>query len=113
MARSIQSRRIHYAWVVAAVTFLVLLAAAGIRATPGILIVPLEREFGWTRTMISSAIAVNIALFGLIGPFAASFMTRYGLRRVILGALSVLACAVALSTRMTAPWEMMLLWGCM
>jgi hypothetical protein len=70
------SPKLHYAWVVAGVTFLVLLATAGIRATPSILIVPLQHEFGWTNAAISGAIAVNIALFGIIGPFAASFMAR-------------------------------------
>ena len=76
--------RVHYAWIVAAVTFVVLLITAGVRATPGLLMVPLEAEFGWNRAVISGAVAINIALFGLIGPFAASVMDRWGLRRVIL-----------------------------
>jgi MFS family permease len=103
--------RLHYAWVVAGVTFLVLLATAGIRATPGILIVPLQQEFGWSNAAISSAIAINIALFGLIGPFAASFMARYGVRRIVLLALTLLAFAVALSSTMHYRWELMLFWG--
>src|SRR6476660_148449 len=89
--------RAHYAWIVAGVTFVVLLITAGIRATPGVLMVPLEAEFGWNRAVISAAIAINIALFGLIGPFAASVMDRWGLRRVVLGALALMAGAVALS----------------
>ena len=64
--------RIHYGWIVAAVTFVVILVTAGVRATPGILMVPLETEFAWNRTVISAAVAINIALYGLIGPFAAS-----------------------------------------
>ena len=103
--------RLHYAWVVAGVTFLVLLVTAGVRATPGILMVPLESEFGWSRTAISGAIAINIALFGLIGPFAASVMSRFGLRRVILCALALLAGAVALSTQMRSEWHLVLIWG--
>jgi MFS family permease len=103
--------RFHYAWVVAAVTFIVLLVTAGIRATPGILMVPLENEFGWNRAVISAAVAINIALFGLIGPFAASVMDRWGLRRVMLAALALLAASVALSTRMHSQWQLMLLWG--
>jgi MFS family permease len=93
-------RSLHYAWIVAAVTFLVLLVTAGIRATPGVLMVPLEHEFGWNRAAISAAVALNIALFGLIGPFAASVMQRWGLRRIILAAIALLAIAVGLSTRM-------------
>jgi len=103
--------RLHYAWIVAIVTFLVLLATAGIRATPGILIVPLEHEFGWTRAVISGAIAINIALFGIIGPFAASLMARYGLRRVVLTALALLAVAVAGSSLIRQPWQLVLCWG--
>ena len=78
--------RVHYAWVIAAITFLVLIVTSGVRATPGVLMVPLETEFGWSRTAISAAIAINIALYGLIGPFAASLMDRYGLRRIVLAA---------------------------
>ena len=104
-------RRFHYAWVVAAVTFLVLIVTAGIRATPGVLMVPLEAEFGWSRAAISLAVAINIALFGLIGPFAASAMNRWGLRRLMLAAIALLAVSVALTTRMQHQWQMTLLWG--
>jgi predicted MFS family arabinose efflux permease len=103
--------KMHYAWIVAGVTFLVLLATAGVRATPSILIVPLEHEFGWTRAMISGAIAVNIALFGIIGPFAASLMSRFGLRKVVLAAVGLLAVAVAASSLIRECWQLFLCWG--
>src|SRR6476660_10398241 len=103
--------RFHYAWVIASVTFVVLIVTAGVRATPGVLMVPLETEFGWSRTAISAAVAINIALFGLIGPFAASLMDRWGLRRVVLGALAMMTGAVAASTQMSALWQFFLLWG--
>jgi sugar phosphate permease len=107
----VPARRLHYAWIVALVTFLVLLITAGVRATPGILMVPLEAEFGWNRAVISAAVALNIALFGLIGPFAASLMDRWGVRRVILIAVALLTISVALTTRMRTQWELTLLWG--
>src|SRR6187402_1995820 len=103
--------RWHYAWVIAAVTFVTLLITAGIRATPGLLVVPLESEFGWSRTAISSAVAINLALFGLIGPFAASAMDRWGVRRLVSIALALLAVSVALTTQMRSQWHMTLLWG--
>ena len=109
--RSSPSKRLHYAWVVAGLTFLILLATAGIRATPSILIVPLEREFGWSRSLISTAVAINIALFGLIGPFAASFMARFSLRRTVMAALALLSLAALLSAGMRSSWHMLLLWG--
>jgi sugar phosphate permease len=103
--------RLHYAWIIAAVTFAILIVTAGIRATPAVLMVSLEREFAWDRTVISAAVAINIALFGLIGPFAASVMDRWGLKRVILVAMALLAVSVALTTRMRSSWEFTLLWG--
>jgi sugar phosphate permease len=103
--------RFHYAWIVIAVTFIVMLVTAGIRATPSIMMVPLERGFGWTRTTISLALAINLALFGLMGPFAAAAMQRFGMRRTVMSALAVLALAVALSSRMNAAWQMVLIWG--
>ena len=104
-------RRFHYAWIVIAVTFLIMLVTAGIRATPSVMMVPLEQGFGWSRTTISVALAINLALFGLMGPFAAAAMQRFGMRRTVLTALTVLAIAVALSGRMHAAWQMMLIWG--
>jgi sugar phosphate permease len=103
--------RIHYAWIVASVTFVVLLITAGVRATPGVLMVPLETEFHWSRTVISAGVAINIALFGLIGPFAASVMDRFGLTRVVRFALVLLAAAVTLTTVMRQSWQFVLLWG--
>jgi len=103
--------RFHYAWMVIAVTFLIMLVTAGIRATPSVMMVPLEQGFGWSRTTISMALAINLALFGLMGPFAAAAMQRFGMRRTVLAALTVLAIAVALSDRMHAAWQMVLIWG--
>lgn len=103
--------RVHYAWVVAAVTFAVLLTAAGVRSTPGVLMVPLETEFGWSRSTISFAVAVNIFLFGLAGPFAAAVIERFGLRRTIIAALAIIATGVALTPLMQQSWQLVLLWG--
>ena len=103
--------RIHYGWYVAGITFVTLLVAAGIRSMPSILIVPVEQEFGWSRATISFAVAINLILYGLIGPFAAAFMDRLGVRTTILISLALVACGVALTPLMTAPWQLVLLWG--
>ena len=104
-------KRMHPAWGVAACTFLVLLVAAGIRSVPGVLIVPLEAEFGWSRATIGFAVAVNIALYGLVGPFAAALIERFGLRRTVGTALAMVALGVALTPFMRASWQLVALWG--
>lgn len=103
--------RLHYGWFVVAVAFLGMLAASGVRATPSVMIIPLEQEFGWDRPTISLAISINLVLFGLFGPFAAAVMERVGMRAIMTGALAVLATAVGLTTFMSAPWHLHLLWG--
>ena len=64
--------RVHYAWVVAAATFLVMLTAAGFRATPGVLLLPLQHEFGWSPALVGGGMAVNLLLYGAGAPFAAA-----------------------------------------
>ncbi|MEP6940447.1 MAG: MFS transporter [Rudaea sp.] len=103
--------RMHYAYVVAAVTFLTLLVVAGIRATPSVLIVPLEKSFGWSRDQITLAESIGIALFGLMGPFAAAAMQRFGIRRTMVAALSVLTCAMGGSAFVTSPLGLIVTWG--
>ncbi len=105
------TKKLHYAWVVAAVTFFILLLGAGVRAAPSVLILPLQREFGWDTSTISVAIAVNIFLFGMMGPFAVAIMERFGIRRTVSVALFILATGVALTSFMTESWQMMVLWG--
>ena len=112
-ARSLVKPPLHYAYIVAGVAFVLLIAAAGVRSSPTMLIQPLEKEFGWTPATISAAIAVNIGLFGLIGPFAAGIFERFGVRRTVAAALALLATGAALSSFMTQPWQFFLLWGLM
>ncbi|WP_230368661.1 MFS transporter [Paludibacterium denitrificans] len=97
--------------VVIGVTFLVMLVTAGTRAAPSVMMVPLEQAFGWSRSTISLALSINLALFGLMGPFAAATMQRFGLRKTVLLALGVLGTAVAASSLMQHSWQMWLIWG--
>lgn len=101
----------HYAWVMAAVTFVILLGASGFRSAPSVLIVPLQDDFGWSRATISIAISINLLLFGFMGPFAAALMERFGIRSVVVAALLVIAVGAGLTTQISAPWQLYLLWG--
>jgi len=100
-----------YAFVVVAVIFLALLASAGLRATPGVLMLPLQQAFGWDVSLVSSSATIGIFLYGLAGPFAAAVMQRFGIRRTVLGALALMSASTAASYFMTAPWQLILTWG--
>lgn len=104
-------RDIHYGWVVAAVTFLTMLVTAGAVGAPGVLIVPLQKEFGWSAEQISAALAIRLLLFGLLGPFAAAFINYFGMRKVTSVALTLIFSGLAASLFMTEVWQLFLLWG--
>ena len=102
---------VHYGWVVAGATFLVMLATAGAMGAPGVIIEPLEKEFGWSAADISVALALRLALFGLMAPFAAALLNRYGLRRVVSAAILMIAGGILASLAMTKVWQLVALWG--
>jgi MFS family permease len=109
--RALGGNKLHYAWIVAGVTFVTMLSASGFRSLPGVLMIPLQDEFGWSRATISLAVSVNLLLFGFTGPFAAALMERFGIRIVVVGALFAIAGGSALTTLIAAPWQLVLLWG--
>src|SRR5690349_19347081 len=103
----------NYAFVVVGVAFLALLVAAGQRGAPSVLIQPLEKAFGWDRATISLSASIGILCYGLMGPFAAALMQRFGIRRVITIALTLMSISVGASYFMTEAWQLIVLWGFM
>lgn len=104
-------RGIHYGWAMVAVTFLTALITAASVGAPGIFIVPMQMGFGWNTLEISSALSIRFVLFGLMAPFAAALMNRYGLRTVTITAILVIMVALLMSLSMTKVWQLVALWG--
>src|SRR5664279_2930001 len=104
-------RRLHPAWIVAGVAFVALLGAAGFRAAPSVLIVPMQDEYGWSRSLLSLAVGVNLLLYGMMAPFAAALMDRFGVRAVTSTALVLVALGSGLTVFVTAGWQLVLCWG--
>lgn len=104
-------RNLHYGWAMVAVTFLTALVVAGAVGAPGVFILPLQQEFGWSTAEISSALSIRLLLFGLMAPFAAALLNRYGLRNVTVTSLLIVICGMTVSLAMTKVWQLMLLWG--
>jgi MFS family permease len=111
LAAALSRRNIHYGWVMVAVTFFAALVSAGTVGAPGVFIVPLQHEFGWSTAEISSALSIRFILFGLMAPFAAALLNRYGLRNVTLAAQLIVVSALLGSLAMTKVWHLIALWG--
>jgi predicted MFS family arabinose efflux permease len=102
---------IHYGWVVVGIIFLTTLTTAGSVGIPGALMLPLAREFGWDPAQISSALAIRLILFGLMAPFAAALMERYGVRRMIVIAIGLIITGLCGALVMRQLWHLVLAWG--
>lgn len=111
LTSALARRDIHYGWAVLAATFLTMLVIAGTVGAPGVFLLPLEQEFGWRTADISAALAIRFVLFGLMGPFAAALMNRFGVRRMMLISMSIVVGGLLLSLGMTGLWQLVLLWG--
>jgi predicted MFS family arabinose efflux permease len=111
LAAAMAARNLYYGWMVAGATFLVMLATAGAMGAPGVIMQPLEQEFGWSSANISSALALRIALFGLMAPFSAAFINRFGVRPVVTAAVAMICLGILASLMMTELWQLVALWG--
>ncbi|MEV6452506.1 MFS transporter [Streptomyces anulatus] len=103
--------RIHRAWLMAAVAGAAIVTAGAFTTVPGLLVTPLHEEYAWERGQIALATSVNMVLFGLTAPFAAALMDRIGARRVVMGALLLVAAGALLTGVMTRPWQLVAYWG--
>jgi predicted MFS family arabinose efflux permease len=106
-----KSKRLHPAWIAAVITFFTLVATSGFRAAPSVLIVPLQDYFGWSRSAISSAVSINVLIYGLTAPFAAALMERFGIRRVVMCALTIVGSGAWCTQYISHPWHLAVLWG--
>jgi sugar phosphate permease len=104
-------RGIHRAWWVAGITLLGLVSAAAFRSTTGVMLEPLEADFGWSRATTSGAVSLNLIVYGLTAPFAAALMERFGVRLVATLALALVSLAMTATLFMTTAWQLWLLWG--
>jgi len=107
------SGRLHYAWVVLGIMFLATLCTMGVRATPGVIIVPLQKTFGWSVSTISGAVSLNLILIGVLSPFMAGMIQAIGLKRTVVSCLSVVVTGTALSVFITESWQLYVTWGLM
>ena len=111
LAQRLARRNIHYGWVVVAVAFMTMLTTAGAMGLPGALLLPLSQEFGWDAGEISSALALRLLLFGLMGPFSAALIERYGVRNIVLAAVTLTVAGLLGALVMTRLWQLVALWG--
>ncbi|MDE2362490.1 MAG: MFS transporter [Hyphomicrobiales bacterium] len=113
LSKALARRGVHYGWIMLATMFFSSLVMAGAVGLPGAFIVPLSKEFGWDVSEISAALAVRFLLFGLMGPFCAALIERYGLRRMVFTAQALVFVGLGGALFMTSLWQLFAFWGLM
>jgi sugar phosphate permease len=111
LADRLSRHGVHYAWVIVAVTFVTSLTTAGAVGLPGAFILPLAKEFGWDTAQISGPLALRLILFGLMAPFAAALIERFGVRNVVVSAIGLIVAGLVLALTMSSIWQLFLYWG--
>ena len=111
LAPWLMRRGIHYGWVMVVLTFVTAVCSSAAIGIPGVLVLPLAQEFGWTRGEIGGAMALMLALFGGMAPFGGALMLRYGLRRVVVASAVLAVAALAGATQMSSLWHLWITLG--
>lgn len=109
--QALSTRRFYYGWVVVAITALTLIVSAGVRSAPGVFLLPMNADLGWSRATISFAVFLGLLLYGFAGPASGSLMDRFGPRRLMLGGMLLISAAMAASAFMQSVWQLNLFWG--
>jgi sugar phosphate permease len=104
-------RPIFFGWVIVAVTAVVLLATAGVRAAPGAFLLSMQDEPGWSTSALSFAAAVGLLTYGLAGPISGRLMASFGIRGVTLLSLLVTAGGLIFSGFAREIWQVTVFFG--
>lgn len=104
-------KRLHYSWIILAISFFSIIVAGIVRSSSGVFIEPFESEFGWDRSIISLAFAVGLFLYGISGPFMAALIEVLGLKKMMIGSMATLLVGTLLTLVMNQPWQLILIWG--
>ncbi len=104
-------RALFYGWVVVAVTAVVLLVTAGVRAAPGAFLITMEQEPGWSTGALSFAIAIGLLTYGLSGPISGRLMAVIGIRGVTLLSVILTAGSLIVSAFAREIWQLAIFFG--
>src|SRR5690349_2125521 len=105
------ANKLYYGWIVVGVTALTLLIAAGVRSAPGVVILPMRAELGWSREAIAFGVSIGLLLYGLAGPVTGWLMDRFGPRQLMLAGMMLVTLSMGASSYMREIWQMNLFWG--
>ncbi|MBY4605175.1 MULTISPECIES: MFS transporter [Bacillus] len=104
-------KRLHYAWIIVSVTFLILLAVQGVRLSFGAFVEPWERQFSMDRGTISLISTISFIVYGISQPVIGRLVDKWGARAVLSWSALLTGVSIFLTYLVTSPWQLFLLYG--
>ncbi len=108
LARAMAARGIHYGWLMVGLLFLYGVCSSGAMSIPGVLLLPMSRDLGWSLADLSGPLGLRVTLFGLVAPFAGGLILLFGPRKVLSAAAALLIIGLLISVTMTEKWQLWL-----
>lgn len=102
---------ISFGWYVVAASFAIMFLNAGARLMIGVLVKPMIADFGWSRSAVSLAVFVNMAVFAASIIVAGRLYDRYGAKWIILVSSVLFSGGLMLMAVMTSLWQFILFYG--
>lgn len=107
-ARALAARNIHYGWLMVALLFLYGVCSSAAMSIPGVLLVPISNDLGWSIGELSGPLGLRVTLFGLVAPFAGGLILLYGPRKMLTFSAALLMVGYGIAIFMTEKWELWL-----
>ena len=106
-----QRNLFDYSYYILIASFIILFFNAGARFSIGVVFKPMIAEFGWSRSAISFAVFINMAVFALSLTVVGRFYDRYGPKWVILISTFFASAGCIFLARIDSLGEFLIVYG--
>ena len=103
--------RVHYAWIIIGLSVLLYLAGGSITQAFGVVILPLQDEYGWSQGSITLAYGISAIVSAVLSPMIGIATDRYGGRPVLFAGVACFFIGTAISALATDVWHIWVSYG--
>lgn len=98
-------------WAVILIAFTVLAFSFSARSVLGLAMPALEAEFGWSRSLVSTAGSTTLLVMACVAPITGALVDRFGARSVLMGGLGAVGLGMLATSAMSQPWHFFIGFG--
>jgi MFS family permease len=103
--------QVHYAWVIIGLSVLLYLGGGSITQAFGVVILPLQDEYGWGQGSITLAYGISAIISAVLSPVIGTATDKYGGRPVLFVGVVCFFIGTAMSAMATEVWHIWISYG--